>query len=181
MALPDYLKRTSGTPIVWGETGGTLMGLAVTHALGIDALANAAGRNGVFADLGADWEEEYSVWILAETGTAPTAGNQVEVYFSESHTSSVFAGKATGTNAAYSSTPSVASNKLQLGLPFCLVATADANTQQIQNAGKYRPGARYVAPVFINSLGQAIRDQATASSNLSGIILMPVLWEQTDT
>lgn len=168
-------KRSQGTPIVWGETGGTLMGLSVTHALGINALANGAGRNGVFADLGADFDGEYTVYVLVETGTAPAAGTLIEAYFAESHTSTVFPGKATGTNAAYSATPSVATNKLQLGLPFCLVATADANTQLIQDAGTFRPTGRFVAPVYINSLGQAVRNQGTPSANLSGIILVPII------
>lgn len=180
MALPDYVKNNQGTPVVWGETGATLMGLAVTKAMGLDALANGSGRNGVYADLGADFEQAYSVWVLAETGTAPTAGNVVEVYLSSSHTTTSFPGKATGTDAAYSSTPSVATNKQQLGLPFILVTTADANTQLIQNAGIWFPQGRYVAPVLINSLGQALRDQATASNNLSGIILLPIITTQVE-
>jgi hypothetical protein len=181
MALPDFLKSSAGTPIVWGVPGSLVMGLAVTKDMSLDALANGAGRNGVWADLGADWEQAYAVWVVAETGTAPAAGNVVEVYFSLSPVSSVFPGKATGTDAAYSSTPSVATNKQQLGMPFVLVATADANTEQIQNCGIWYPPARYVAPVYINSLGQALRDEVTASNNTSGIVLVPVLAEQTDT
>lgn len=182
MALPDFLKQSQGTPIVWGQAGAVLMGLTVTHNMSLDALANAAGRNGVVADLGADFEQAYAVYILAETGTAPTAGNVVEVYLSPSHSSSVFTGKATGTDAAYSATPSVATNKNQIGgMPFILNATADANTELIQYAGVYYPPCRYVAPVYINLLGQALRDEATASNNTSGIILVPILTEQTDT
>jgi hypothetical protein len=181
MALPDFVKQSAGTPIVWGVNGASIMGVTVTKDMSLDALANAAGRNGVWADLGADWEQAYAVWVVAETGTAPTAGNVVEVYLASSHSSSVFPGKATGTDAAYSSTPSVATNKLQLGQPFILVATADANTELIQNCGIWYPAARYVAPVYINSLGQALRDEATASNNTSGIVLVPILTEQTDT
>ncbi len=180
MALPDFLKQNQGTPIVWGESGATIMGLTVTNLMSTDALANGAGRNGVFADLGANFEQAYTVWVVAETGTAPTAGNVVEVYLAASPTSSVFPGKATGTDAAYSATPSVATNKLQLGQPFILNATADANTVLIQNAGVWYPPARYVAPVYINLLGQAIRDEATNSNNPSGIILMPLIQAQVD-
>lgn len=182
MALPDFLKQSQGTPIVWGQAGAVLMGLTVTHNMSLDALANGAGRNGVFANLGADFEQAYAVYILAETGTAPTAGNVVEVYFAPSHATTSFPGKATGTDAAYSSTPSVATNKLQIGgNPFVLVATADANTELIQFAGIYYPPSQYVAPVYINGLGQALRDEATASNNTSGIVLVPILTEQTDT
>jgi hypothetical protein len=177
VTLPDFIKQSQGTPIVWGETGATVMGLSVTHAMGVDALANGAGRNGVFADLGADFEQAYAVWVVVETGTAPTAGNVIEAYLASSHANSVWPGKATGTDAAYSATPSVATNKLQLGQPFILVATADANTVLIQNSGIWYPPARYVAPVFINGLGQAVRDEATASNNGSGIVLMPIITE----
>jgi hypothetical protein len=182
MTLPDFLKQSQGTPVVWGQAGAVLMGLTVTHNMSLDALANAAGRNGVFADLGADFEQAYAVYVLAETGTAPTAGNVIEVFLAPSHATSIFPGKATGADAAYSSTPSVATNKLQIGgMPFILVATADANTQLVQFAGIYYPPSRYVAPVYINLLGQALRDEATASDNTSGIILVPLLTEQTDT
>jgi hypothetical protein len=45
----------------------------------------------------------------------------------------------------------------------------------IQNAGLFIPKARYVAPLYINSLGQALRNEGTASNNTSGIILMPIV------
>jgi hypothetical protein len=175
MGLPDFFNQSEGTPIVWGEPGAVLMGRTVTNNMSLDALANGAGMNGVFVDLGADRAASYAVYILAETGTAPAAGAIVEVFFSESHTSSFFPGKATGTNAAYSSTPSVATNKMQLGNPFILVATADANTELIQDPYIFYPKGRYIAPVYINGLGQALRDEATASNNTSGIILIPII------
>lgn len=181
MALPDYVKQAQGTPIVWGEAGAVLMGLTVTKNMSLDALANGSGRNGVYADLGADFEQAYAVYILAETGTAPTAGTYIEVFFAQSHTSSAFPGKATGTDAAYSSTPSVATNKQQIGgAPFVLIATADTNTELIQFAGIFYPSARYIAPVYIDGLGQALRDEATASNNTSGIILVPIVTQQVE-
>lgn len=181
MALPDYLKQAQGTPIVWGVPGAVLMGLNVTKDMSLDALANGSARNGVFADLGADFEQAYAVFILADTGTAPVAGTYVEVLFAQSHTSSSFPGKATGTDAAYSSTPSVATNKQQIGgTPFVLNATADANTELIQFAGIFYPAARYVGPVYFNGLGQALRDEATGSNNTSGVILVPILTQQVE-
>lgn len=181
MTLPDYIKLAQGTPIVWGEAGATIVGFAVTNNMSLDALANGAGRNGVLADLGASWDQEYEVWIVAETGTAPANGAVVEVYLAPSPTNSVFPGKATGTDAAYSATPSVAANKVQIGVqPLILVATADANAVLIQYAGTWRPPSRYVAPVYINSLGVALRDEATNSNNPSGIILVPKILQQVE-
>ena len=70
MALPDKIQITQGTAIVWGESGAS----GVTHTMSLDALANSAARMGASADLGANFDDEYLVYLVAETGTAPTAG-----------------------------------------------------------------------------------------------------------
>lgn len=180
MTLPDFLKLAAGAAIVWGEPGATVMGLPVTNAMSVDGLANGAGRNGVFADLGANWSMAYCVWILAETGTAPANGALVEAFFALSHNGSIWPGKATGTDSVYSATPSVAANKMGLGMPFTLSAQADANTVLLQNGELWTPPARYVAPVYINSLGVGIRDQATNSANGSGIVMVPADYAQVE-
>jgi hypothetical protein len=164
MALPDFLKSSAGTPIVWGVPGSLVMGLAVTKDMSLDALANGAGRNGVWADLGADWEQAYAVWVVAETGTAPAAGNVVEVYFSLSPVSSVFPGKATGTDAAYSATPSVATNKQQLRYAvsfWSLLLTRTLSRFRIAESGTHPLDTSRLC--MLTALGQALRDEVTAS------------------
>jgi hypothetical protein len=182
MTLPDFLKLAAGAAIVWGEPGATVFGLAVTHAMSVDGLANGAGRNGVFADLGVNWDLAYSIWIAAETGSAPTAGALVEAFLAGSHSSSVWPGKATGTDAAYSATPSVAANKALLGADdlFTLQATAETNSVLTANVRIFQPKCRFIAPVYINSLGVAIRDEATNSANGSGIVMVPVIASQVE-
>jgi len=168
MALPDYFKIEQGTAIVWGESGGS----GVTNTLSLDALADAAGRMGAAVDLGAVFDEEYMVILVAETGTAPTAGKTVELYMASSHNNTNWPGKVTGSDAAYPAT--VADNKKQLGTPVSiLIATADANTILRQQPEIWRPPARYVAPVVVNLLGQSFRDETTASDNDSRVILVP--------
>ena len=76
MALPDYVEITQGTAVVWGEAGAS----GVTATLSLDALANGAARQGASVDLGANFADEYIVELRVETGTAPTAGNTVELY-----------------------------------------------------------------------------------------------------
>lgn len=169
MALPDYLKFEQGTAIVWGEAGGS----GVTNTLSLDALATAAGRMGAGVDLGAAWDQDYAVYLWVETGTAPTAGNTVELYLASSHDNSNWPGKVTGSDAAYPAT--VANNKLQLGPPVSiLIATNDGNTVLRAQPVIWTPPARYVAPVVVNLLGQAFRDEATASNNESRVILVPL-------
>ena len=174
MALPDYLKFSLGTPVIWGEAGATGISLTVTKTLSLDALADAAGRMGASADLGATWDQDQLAQLIVETGTAPTAGNLVELYLAWSHDNTNWPGKVTGSDAAYPAT--VSANKRQLGAPACiLVATNDTNTVLYQNPVVIRPKARYVVPVVVNLLGQAFRDEATAANNDSRVVLTPIL------
>lgn len=168
MSLPDSIKLALGSAVIWGHSGGS----GVTKDLGLNNLASGSGRMGAYADLGALWDEEYLVLLAVETGTAPTAGNPAELYFAVSHSSSIWPGKVTGSDAAYPTT--VADNKKQLGVPVSILsATADSNTLLIQQPVIWRPGARYVCPVVVNLLGQSIRNQTTASDNLSRVYLVP--------
>jgi hypothetical protein len=171
MALPDYVQVTQGTAIIWGETGAT--GPTVTHKLSVDALANGAARQGDFADLGANWDDEYNVYLFVETGTAPTAGNTVEAYLVSTWDTSYWPAKVTGSDAAYT-LGTLDANLRQVGPPVVsLVATADANTVLGQVPSIWRPRGRYVAPIIDNNLGQAFRDEATATDNGTRLILVP--------
>ena len=168
MALPDFAKIEQGTAVVWGEASGS----GVTNTLSLDALANGSGRMGAAVDLGSVFDEEYLVYLYVETGTAPTAGTYVELYLASSHDNSNWPGKVTGSDAAYPAT--VSANKLQLGPPVViLIATNDGTTTLKQQPVIWNPPARYVVPVVINSLGQAFRDEATASNNDSRVIIVP--------
>lgn len=168
MAFPLIQKVELGTAIVWGEASGA----GVTNTLSLNALAAAAGRMGAAVDLGAEWDQEYAVLLWVETGTAPVAGRTVEAYLASSHDNTNWPGKVTGSDAAYPAT--VADNKAQLGQPASiLVATADGNTVLRQQPTIWRPPARYVAPVVINLMDQAFRNEGTASNNDSRLIIIP--------
>jgi len=170
MALPDYFKAEAGTAIIWGESGAT----GVTNTLSFDALANGSARAGAVADLGEQWDDEYMVMLVIETGTAPTAGNYVSLYLPCTHSTSFYPGGVTGSDAAWPSDGNEDEWSLQLGPPVVtLVATADADTVQIQAPVIWRPAGRYVVPVVDNNLGQAIRDETTATDNDSRVILVP--------
>jgi hypothetical protein len=176
MALPDSFKVAQGTPIVWGEAGAS----GVTHTLSLDGLGIDAARQGASADLGADWDREYLVYLVAETGTAPTAGNVVDLYLVSSHNGTDWPAKVTGSDGAYTLGTSDA-NLRQAGPPMVsLFATNDANTVLRQAPVVWRPAGRYVAPIFDNNLGQAIRDEATATNNDSRVILVPLVEKVVD-
>jgi hypothetical protein len=169
MALPDYVEIAQGTAIVWGEAGAS----GVTATLSLDALANGAARQGASVDLGANFADEYIVELRVETGTAPTAGNTVELYLISSTDNTNWPAKATGSDGAYTLGTSDA-NLRQAGPPVAtLVATNDGNTVLIQNQSIWRPRGRYVSPIVDNNLGQAFRDETTATDNGSRVILTP--------
>lgn len=170
MALPDYFKIEPGTAIVWGEAGAA----GVTLTLSLDALADGAARMGAVADLGAQWDEEYMVMLVIETGTAPTAGTRVDLYLPCTHSTSYYPGGVTGSDGAWPADSNEDEWALQLGAPVTsLIATADGNTVQVQAPVIWRPAGRYVVPVVDNNLGQAIRDESTATDNDSRVILVP--------
>ena len=169
MALPDYIQITQGTAIVWGESGAS----GVTAVLALNNLASGSAQQGAYVDLGANWEDEYTAILAIETGTAPTAGNTYELYFGFSHDNTNWPAKLTGSNGAYTLGTSDA-NLRQIGTPaVTLVVTNDGNTLLIQAGSIIRPRARYVAPLVDNNSGQATRNQATASNNLSRVYLVP--------
>jgi len=169
MALPDYVEITQGTAVVWGEAGAS----GVTATLSLDALANGAARQGASVDLGANFADEYIVELRVETGTAPTAGNTVELYLLSSTDNTNWPAKVTGSDGAYTLGTSDA-NLRQAGPPVAtLIATNDGNTVLIQNQSIWRPRGRYVVPIVDNNLGQAFRDETTATDNGSRVILTP--------
>ncbi|MEY3228012.1 MAG: hypothetical protein RLZZ536_2631 [Planctomycetota bacterium] len=169
MALPDYVEITQGTAIVWGESGAS----GVTATLSLDGLANGAARQGASVDLGANFADEYIVELRVETGTAPTAGNTVELYLLSSTDNTNWPAKVTGSDGAYTLGTNDA-NLRQAGPPVAtLVATNDGNTVLIQSQSIWRPRGRYVAPIVDNNLGQAFRDETTATDNGSRVILTP--------
>ena len=171
MALPDYFVQSQGTPVIWRDSGGS----GGTAVITLDALADGAARMGAEVDLGANWNREYLVTLVVETGTAPTAGNRVDLYFACSYDGTLWPAGVTGSDGAWPADGNEDEWAVQLGWPVVsLIATNDGNTEQVQNPVIWRPSGRYVVPIVDNNLGQAFRDQATASNNLSRIILVPL-------
>lgn len=171
MALPDtYAQHAQGTSIIWGESGAS----GVTNTLSLDALANTAARMGAEQDLGSDWNRLYAVELVVESGTAPTAGEVVELYLAWSTDGTNYPGGVTGSDAAYKASEETEWLP-QLGAPVSvLVATNDANTVQRQGPVLVMAKSRYVVPVVYNDLGQAFRNEGTASDNDGRVIMTPI-------
>jgi hypothetical protein len=56
-----------------------------------------------------------------------------------------------------------------------LIATNDGNTVLRQAPVIWRPQGRYVVPIADNNLGQAIRNETTATDNDSRLIIVPLI------
>jgi hypothetical protein len=171
MALPDSFKVSQGTAIIWGEAGAS----GVTHTLSFDALGNGSAIQGASADLTENWDRDYAVYLIIETGTAPTAGNTVDLYLVNSRDGSEWPAKVTGTAGSYTLGTSDANLRQAGPVVTSLIATADANTVLVQAPVVWRPIGRYVAPIADNNLGVAVRDETTATDNASRVILIPLV------
>jgi hypothetical protein len=169
MALPDYIQITQGTAVVWGEAGGS----GVTATLSFDGLANGAAIQGASVDLGVNWDDEYLVYFSAETGTAPAAQTTIEAYLVSSWDNTTWPAKVTGSAGSYTLGTNDANLRQAGPATVSLIATNDPNTVLTQFPVIWRPLGRYVAPIIDNNLGQALRDRATNSDNLSRLTLVP--------
>ncbi len=168
--LARFINR-QGTAVIWGEAGAS----GVTKTLSFDALASGSARMGASADLGADWDQEYLAILIIESGTAPTAGMAIDGYLAFSYDNSTWPAGVSGSDAAWPADGNEDEWAKQLGRPvISLISTNDGNVSQVQNGVRFRPKARYVAPVVDNNWDQAIRDEATATNNDSRFIIIPL-------
>lgn len=129
---------------------------------------------GASADLGANYDQEYILEAMFESGTAPTAGGSIDVYLAWSVDGSTWPNEVSGSDGAWPADGNEDEHAKQLGRPaISIIATNDGNTVQRQNPVVIRPRGRYVVPIVDNNLDQAIRDEATATNNDSRIKLTP--------
>ena len=163
-----------GTAIAFGEATGTIGGVAVTNTLSLDALASGSARMSAEVDLGADMPLYVDIIPFAETGTAPTAGLTADVYPVFSHDGTNYAAGVTGSDAAWPADGNEDEWAAQLGQSCPYVATNDGNTVGQQECYRVPCLGRYMVIVYDNNLGQALRDEATAANNGSGVVAYPV-------
>lgn len=176
MALPDTIKTVPGTPIVCGQPGAS----GVTVNLTLNGLADGTARMSAVIDFGASWDTDYSVMVVVEPTSAPTAGTRVDVYIPCTHSTSYYPGGVTGSDAAWPGDSNEDEWALQLGAPAAsLIATNDA-TVQVQAAVLWRPAGRYGVVVFDNNLGVALKTDGTPADNKSRVIIVPLATQVVD-
>ena len=173
MALPDYLKQSLGTAIVWGTPSAS----GVTKNLTLDNLLSATARQGVYADLGSLWDQDYILAATIEAGTQPAITGTVDIYLAYSHDATYWPAGLDGTDRAFPTNGDTDEDEWtkQLGFPdLVFIPTADANTAQKQNPTIIRPRGRYVTVVVDNNMDQGLRNTTPDSDNASRIYLIPL-------
>jgi hypothetical protein len=161
MALPDYLRTSTGTALTLQNTGGSA---AITLA----SLANgngtsAGGRQSATLDFGASWAREWRVDFDFELAATPTAGNAINLFASWQDATGAGDGNTSGSDAAYTGySNNIDAATRQLELLGAAVVTGQA-TSTVQRAlvGIIRPKARYANIVVDNRSGAAFHSTNT--------------------
>lgn len=157
----------SGTPVVFADAtdySPTNSGYTRTAQIDLTSIANGAARQSEKVDLGATRAAGFAVRVGIELDVAPTAGNQIEFYWSASISGTAGTGNdggASGADAAYQA-GSEDEWKRQLLLLGVLVCTADAApVVQLATINAYfQPPTRYGSVVVVNKSGQALEGDA---------------------
>lgn len=161
MALPDFIKTSSGTALTIKNSGGSA---AITLA----SLANgngtsAGGRQAVTLDLGANWAQRWRLDSELELAATPTAGNAVNYFGSFSDATGAGKGNTSGTDAAYtgySNNIDAAVKQLEF-LGSHIVTSQATSTVQKAMVGVFFPKGRYLNLVVDNRSGAAFHSSDT--------------------
>jgi len=165
MVAADILIEM-GAAVCWakdGEYSSSGSGVERTHELDLTSLADGAARQGEKADLGAKRARQYGVLVGIELDVAPSAGEVVDVYWSESYSGTAGTGNAGGASGADSAYKPGEEDEWvkQLIYVGSLVLTADAApTVQRASVGLLSPTTRYGMPIVHNRSGQAFEGDA---------------------
>jgi hypothetical protein len=153
MANKVYVARE--TALSWKTSAGTAV-------ITLTSLANAAGRIGAQVDRGAASTAARYVWRLrtklGATTTGVVLGNTLSVYLATSDDGTVIDGAQSTADAALSSL------EKRRNLQFLGVVEVDktaAAGDQYIGSGVCEIPSRYVSPVIINEVGNALSATAT--------------------
>lgn len=154
--MASELLLKSGTAIEWSDGGSD-------YDITLDSLASTEARQGAKGDLGdggTTWAPEYNVQFLVDTGTAPTVGGTVDLYWAASGSATTAAqnpGGTSGSDAAYTGigTAEISESVPQLQYIGSLVVVDVGTTEMITNFVMSAP-TRWGMPVVVNNTNQTL-------------------------
>lgn len=153
-----------GVPICWAAStySSTNSGITRTKLLTLTELADGAARQGEKVDLGANRAGGYAAMVCFTPSGVPTAGNQVEYYWSSSYSAASGIGNDGGSTASGVDAPwspgggleaDIDEFKQQLNFVGILPMTADRVSQYKTINGYFTPPTRYGFPIVKNDTG----------------------------
>ncbi len=156
-----------GTPTVWANSGdysSVGSNYTRTHQINLTSVANNAAREGEKADLGATRAASYTCRVGFELDVAPTAGSEIDVFWSASRYVAAISGNdggGSGVDGAYRAGEEAEWSR-QLLYVGSLVVTADAApiVQRQTINTQFMPPTRYGFPIVYNRAGQAFEGDA---------------------
>jgi hypothetical protein len=162
----EILVKT-GTPVVFADTtdfSSTNNGFTRTHQLDLTSIANGAARQSDKADLGATRPAKYAVRVAIEMDVAPTAANEVDFYWSASHSGTAGTGNdggASGADAAYKAGEEAEWVRQLIPMGSLVLTNDAATTVQYQTINSnFVPPQRYGSVIVYNRSGQAFEGDA---------------------
>ena len=160
--MPNEVLIKTGTDIVianstYSPGTNTILGTR-TDDIDVTTLTTGSARQGVKIHLGATRAALFSVDMTVEMATDPTAGDTIDLYWSESHSATAAVGNmagTTGADATYSgySTLTLAESLLQMIFIGSLIlgVNNDLDGVQIGHVGVFSPKLRYGQLVVHNN------------------------------
>lgn len=160
----NQILITPGTALIFANSTyspGTNTALGAYQAAGdIDVVGLTTGqaREGLKRDIGASHAERYSVDMSVEMATDPTAGDTIDLYWSESHSATAAVGNmgnVTGADADWAGAVgmTLAESLAQMtyigSFPLAVQATGDGVA--IGHVGVFSPVQRYGVLVWHNN------------------------------
>tara|TARA_R100000808_G_scaffold19404_1_gene42112 strand:+ start:11 stop:571 length:561 start_codon:yes stop_codon:yes gene_type:complete len=160
MALPNYAKLSTGTPIVLSDA--TDYNPAAANSLGtrtdqIDLTSLAAGtaRQSDKFDFGTEWDIQYSLSAAIEWASSPVDGESVDFYIAfspDATAANANPGNVSGADSAYTGYSSDLDDSLaQLKYLGAMSAVANTSVQIQTQIVTFVPTARYATLVVVNS------------------------------
>ena len=148
--MPTQTLITQGTTVTWDT-------VPTDETLTLTSLADAAARQGDEHDFGVDFAPMVRIELETIVGTAPTAGEPINVYWSSSQDGTNYDGEMGAADAAVSDL-----NQLKR-CHHVGTLTVDDDTSTIRGSWVFALPARYGLPIIENQSGQAL--SATAGDH----------------
>ena len=181
MALPNYAKLSTGTPIVLADA--TDYSPAAANNLGtrtdqidLTSLAAGAARQGDKFDFGTEWDIQYSLSAAIEWASSPVDGESIDFYIAfspDATAANANPGNVSGSDSAYTGYSSDLNDSLsQLKYLGSMSAVANTSVQIQTQIITFVPTARYATLVVVNS---SDADNFAADAIEMSVSLTPII------